>query len=289
MPIELGKVREYALATGADRPEYLATDTPPVPPTFLATVVYWERLSAVFETPEAAAAFEEAGIEADVRRLLSLEQEYVFAGPPPRAGDVLETRLRFDGVTAKEGRRGGRMLLVHFAVEFHGPGSPDREASGPGALRAECRYTSAYLTGSSPAPAGRGERRALPPSELPERRYGPLTMTDIVRYQGASGDMNPMHHDDELARSAGYPEAFGVGMLGAGYLAAHLTDLYGAESVRLFRTRFRELVWRGDRLRAGGVVVREFEAEGEKRAELALQLHTDGGALAVDCRAEVAV
>nr|WP_246393829.1 MaoC/PaaZ C-terminal domain-containing protein [Pseudonocardia pini] len=114
-------------------------------------------------------------------------------------------------------------------------------------------------------------------------------MTDIVRYQGASGDMNPMHHDDELARSAGYPEAFGVGMLGAGYLAAHLTDLYGAESVRLFRTRFRELVWRGDRLRAGGVVVREFEAEGEKRAELALQLHTDGGALAVDCRAEVAV
>jgi acyl dehydratase len=41
-------------------------------------------------------------------------------------------------------------------------------------------------------------------------------MTDVVRYQGASGDMNPMHHDDELARGAGYPEAFGVGMLGAG-------------------------------------------------------------------------
>ena len=46
-----------------------------------------------------------------------------------------------------------------------------------------------------------------------------MTMTDIVRYQGASGDMNPMHHDDELARSAGYPEAFSVGMLSAGYLA----------------------------------------------------------------------
>ena len=77
-------------------------------------------------------------------------------------------------------------------------------------------------------------------------------MNDIVRYQGASGDMNPMHHDDEMARGAGYREAFGVGMLGAGYLAALCTDEFGPNAVRRFRTRFRQLTWRGDRLTARG-------------------------------------
>ncbi len=88
--------------------------------------------------------------------------------------------------------------------------------------------------------------------DLPERWFGLLTMTDIVRYQGASGDLNPMHHDDELARGAGYPQAFGVGMLGAGYLATWATDQFGTHTVRRFRTRFQKLMWRGDRLRAGG-------------------------------------
>jgi acyl dehydratase len=33
---------------------------------------------------------------------------------------------------------------------------------------------------------------------------GPVTRTDFVRYQGASGDMNPIHHDETFARAAGY-------------------------------------------------------------------------------------
>jgi hypothetical protein len=47
--------------------------------------------------------------------------------------------------------------------------------------------------------------------ELAARTFGPLTLTDFVRYQGASGHLNPMHHDDAFAQSAGYPEAFGAG------------------------------------------------------------------------------
>ena len=35
------------------------------------------------------------------------------------------------------------------------------------------------------------------------REYGPITRTDMVKYQGASGDFNPIHHDEEFARSAG--------------------------------------------------------------------------------------
>jgi hypothetical protein len=134
MPVERGKIREYAIATGSSRPEYLGDPQAPIPPTFLSTVVFWESLEGVFALPEAAEALRDVGIAANVRRLLSLEQEYVFHGSLPRAGDTLLTNLRFDGAEPKEGKR-GRMVLVRFTVEFHGEGK----------LRAECRYTSAFV------------------------------------------------------------------------------------------------------------------------------------------------
>jgi acyl dehydratase len=98
-----------------------------------------------------------------------------------------------------------------------------------------------------------------------------------------------MHHDDELARSAGYPAAFSVGMLGAGWLAAYCTDRFGEESVRRFRTRFTQVVYRGDRLIASAEVVRLFEQGEERRVELAIRLRKDDGALVVDGSAEFAL
>ena len=64
------------------------------------------------------------------------------------------------------------------------------------------------------------------------REYGPLTRTDFVRYQGASGDFNPIHHDEEFAVSAGYPTVFSVGILQAGILGTYCTEWLGAENVR---------------------------------------------------------
>ncbi|NYI75552.1 MaoC/PaaZ C-terminal domain-containing protein [Nocardioides panzhihuensis] len=125
-----------------------------------------------------------------------------------------------------------------------------------------------------------------PGTELPARIFGPITMTDIVAYQGASGDLNPMHYDDDLARSAGYPAAFSVGMLGAGYLAALCSEHLGEESVRRFRTRFRKVVQRGEVLTGTAVVTRLFEEEGEARAELTLALTNAHGDVVVDGDAE---
>jgi acyl dehydratase len=285
MPVERGKIREYALATGAAWPAYLDDPAAPIPPTFLSTVVFWEPLRDVLDTPETVAALAAHGVEPDVGRLLSVEQEYLFNPPLPRAGEVLDTKLRFDGVTAKQGRRGGQMLFVRFAVEFH----------RGGASVAECRYTSAYLAGSAPSEAAApAAAAAAPPGEAepggwPPRTFGPVTMTDIVRYQGASGDFNPMHHDDDLARAHGYPAAFSVGMLGAGYLATYCCEHYGVETVRRFRTRFRDLVWRGDTLVASATPVREFDTDGERQVELELRLSTGAGGVAVQGAAEFAV
>ena len=80
-------------------------------------------------------------------------------------------------------------------------------------------------------------------------------MTDIVPYQGASGDLVPLHHDDEFARAAGFPAAFSVGMLSAGWLASVVTDSFGETAVLRFGTRFTGVVYRGDVLTASGEVV----------------------------------
>jgi acyl dehydratase len=39
----------------------------------------------------------------------------------------------------------------------------------------------------------------------------PITRTQIVRFAGAAGDFNPMHHDEPFAQAAGQPGVFAMG------------------------------------------------------------------------------
>ncbi|QNA93658.1 MULTISPECIES: MaoC/PaaZ C-terminal domain-containing protein [unclassified Microbacterium] len=108
----------------------------------------------------------------------------------------------------------------------------------------------------------------------------PQTRTDFVRYQGASGDMNPIHHDQTYAEAAGYPSPFSVGMLQAGLLGTYATDWLGADRVRSFRTRFREQVWPGDVLTCTGRVVREYEQDGVAMIDVELDCTRQTGGIA---------
>ncbi|MFI5914207.1 MaoC family dehydratase [Dactylosporangium sp. NPDC051541] len=83
---------------------------------------------------------------------------------------------------------------------------------------------------------------------------GPLTRTDLVRYQGASGDFQPIHHDEGFAREAGLPAPLSLGMLQAGFLATWATDRFGAENIRAFRVRFAARVFPGDTLTCDGTI-----------------------------------
>jgi hypothetical protein len=142
MPIERGKIREYAAATAAARPVYTEDPKAPVPPTFLATVVFWTPIGETLRSPAVLRACAEAGVPADLGRLLSLEQEYVYPGPLPHAGETLHTAERLTDVRLKRTRDGRAMVLVRFTVEFRGE---------RGELRAECNYTSAYVQASPAA------------------------------------------------------------------------------------------------------------------------------------------
>ena len=88
----------------------------------------------------------------------------------------------------------------------------------------------------------------------PTRTFGPITRTDIVRYAGASGDFNPIHHDERFATEAGFPTVFSIGMFQGALLATFATDWLGPAAVRRFGVRFKEQVWPDDTLTCSGTV-----------------------------------
>src|ERR1700722_9957923 len=107
-----------------------------------------------------------------------------------------------------------------------------------------------------------------------------LTRTDLVKYAGASGDFNPMHHDEVKAKQAGQPSVFGHGMFSMGLLGSALTDYVGIGNVRRFQVRFAKQTWPDEKLETKIVVsgkrtdgddhlvdfdVRLLNAEGEEK------------------------
>ncbi|MCU1717671.1 MaoC/PaaZ C-terminal domain-containing protein [Pseudomonas sp. 5P_3.1_Bac2] len=87
-----------------------------------------------------------------------------------------------------------------------------------------------------------------------ERRVGPLSRTDIVRYAGAGGDFNPIHHDETFAQRAGYPSVFAHGLLTAGILSTYASEWLGLTALRKYAVRYVAQVWPGDTLILSGQV-----------------------------------
>ncbi|HET7928405.1 MAG TPA: MaoC/PaaZ C-terminal domain-containing protein [Actinomycetota bacterium] len=82
-----------------------------------------------------------------------------------------------------------------------------------------------------------------------------VTREDIRAYADASGDRNPLHLDDEVARAAGFPRVIAHGMYTMGTLTSWLVDWVGdpAALIRL-RAHFRAPVLVGETIKCGGRV-----------------------------------
>jgi len=111
-----------------------------------------------------------------------------------------------------------------------------------------------------------------------ERTAGPITRTQIVRFAGASGDFNPMHHDESFALAAGQPGVFAMGQLQAAMLASMVAEWLGADKVVGYGVRFRDKVWPGDRLVLSGALtgetdgLREYQLKAIREADGAVVL-----------------
>jgi hypothetical protein len=110
MDVERGKIHEFARAVRSSDPAYFEGDRPVIPPTFLTTMIFWEAL-----VPESNPW---ALVRMSLERGMHAEQEYVFYGPPPRAGTRLTCQSRIAEIHEKPGRRGGTLTFAVMVTEF---------------------------------------------------------------------------------------------------------------------------------------------------------------------------
>ena len=122
----------------------------------------------------------------------------------------------------------------------------------------------------------------------PEKRHS-LTRTDLVVYAGASGDFNPMHHDEVQATDAGMPSVFGHGMFSAGFLATALTEYVGIGNLRRYSVRFAKQTWPGDELTTRITVTEKRKEDDENLVDLECSLVNATGDAVVSGEATAAL
>ncbi len=112
MPIEWGKVREFARAIKDPNPLYFDREQArqqfgevPIPVTFLMTSAFWQD-----ERSMPAVSF-------DLSRVLHGEQEFEFF-KPIRVGDVLTGRTLVADVYERQGGRGGTMTFTVLETTY---------------------------------------------------------------------------------------------------------------------------------------------------------------------------
>lgn len=114
MPIERGKIKEFAAAIGDDNPVYYDPEYAKktkfggilAPPTFTTTKSFWRSGGTNQEI---------AGL--DNRYVLHGEEEYEYYAPI-LAGDTLICKGRITDAYEKPGKRGGKMIFVVFEFDF---------------------------------------------------------------------------------------------------------------------------------------------------------------------------
>ena len=121
------------------------------------------------------------------------------------------------------------------------------------------------------------------------KNFPPISRHRLPLYCGASGDHNPIHIDSDFARSAGFPDVFSHGMLVMGLLGQALTDAVRPDRLRSFSTRFVSVTQLGATIRCEGTLAELFEAEGERRARLALTAKDENGEVKLAGEAIVAL
>jgi acyl dehydratase len=135
-----------------------------------------------------------------------------------------------------------------------------------------------------------------PGMDLGEVVFGPLRREDFKAYADASGDDNPIHQDEDYARSTGAPTVFAMGMLPAGYLAHAVSDWFGGpQQLRRFKVRFTTRSWPGDEIVCTGKVdsiegnLVRVRIEARRRGEGPEELNLDPEQIALTGEADVEV
>jgi len=114
--------------------------------------------------------------------------------------------------------------------------------------------------------------------DIPVYTSAPITRTHLVRYAGASGDFNPLHHDESFIRMIGLDNVIAHGMLIMGIAGEAITFWIDKRNLRKFNARFLSMTepvdWNNVEITknrativVSGKVVKKYEENGEKRIQ----------------------
>ena len=215
--VTLEALQNYARACNDDNPRYFDASAPSgiVAPPMFGVVVTWMSVVGAVGDPE---------LGADLLRLLHADQDMEFLAPL-RPGDEITTVAK---VASIEARPGGEAMIL--ALDSHNrAGAPVLRTLFGIFIRAARRDRSA---------TGRPERPVSPSGDPMLTVEQTIDRDQTFRYAEASGDRNPIHVDENVAKMAGLPGIVVHGLCTMAFTSRVMIDgLCSGDPVRLKRLR----------------------------------------------------
>jgi acyl dehydratase len=211
-------IQKYARAYNDDNPAFFDAARPGglVAPPMFAVVVSWSStLNAVMD-PESGA---------DLLRLVHGEQDMSFLAPI-RPGDRITSRAKITGIDTKA--TGETMTVDLNAVNQNG-------------VAVNHSVFSAFIRGGGRRSSPQETRTDEPPGGEPMLTVAQSIDADqTFRYAEASGDRNPIHVDENVARMAGLRGIIVHGLCTMAFTSKVMIDnLCDGDPTRLKRLRVR--------------------------------------------------
>lgn len=214
--IEPGKAREFARAVGGvDETDALGAYAHPA---FLVACAHWMR-----REHSAMPARDPS------RRSVHAAQRFEYPRGLLRHGTILRARQQSTAPTEES---------TEIRTEFW----TDATDSPAAAM-------TTFIAHRAPdgSPADRAGEAEEPPAGRPVSSLR-LSLGATVRYQGASGDFNPLHFDEKHAHQAGFARLPAVGMLTGSRAASEALRGRDPAGMRSFDVRWRRTAWQDDEI-----------------------------------------
>lgn len=117
--------------------------------------------------------------------------------------------------------------------------------------------------------------------QLPALVLEPVNRATLALFGCASGDLNPVHLDLDVARRLGLPDVFAQGMLGMAWLGRMLTCWAPQSRLRRLDVRFQGITHLGNAITCRGEVVEIRNVAGERCARVELSSANQFGQLKI--------
>jgi len=241
--VTLEALQKYARAYNDDNPFYFepsGTGWIVAPPMFNA-VVTWLALITAISDPE---------LRVDLMRLLHRSQDMQFFAPI-RPDDQISASA---AIMSIESGGAGELIAINLDASNH-----LRQMVSRTRFTALIRGRRERDTAAQTRPSGNGTTSAGPVSTFTQT----IDHDQTVRYADASGDRNPIHLDDAVAKMAGLPGIIVHGLCTMAFTSKLMIDhLCGGNPARLRRlaASFSRPVFPGDIITT--MIWREKDSDG---------------------------